>query len=430
MAKSPPVHNTITMLGVDEARERILAAVAPLPAVDVPLGDALGLVLAADVAADADLPPFANSAMDGFAVRALDTAGAGEETPVRLTVVGQAPAGYAPAIAVEPGTAVRIMTGAPLPSGADAVVRFEATDEADHPGRHAGTRPNRLDAVAIRRAAQPGENIRPPGEDLRAGETVLRAGTRLHPAAIGLLAALGRERVRIHRRPRVAVLATGDEVCPLDQEPRPGQIRDSNGPMVAAFVAACGGEPAPLGIARDDRGDLRARLDAAGEAGVDLILTTGGVSIGDYDLVKDVLRETGRVDLWQVRLKPGKPLAFGRIGDRPLLGLPGNPVAAAVAFVEFARPAILRLLGRRDLDLPTVQARLRDSVDNRGGRRHYVRVHVEVGADGWEARLAGPPGAGLLGSLARANGLLVVPEGTAVARAGERYAVQLLDWLG
>jgi molybdopterin molybdotransferase len=312
-----------------------------------------------------------------------------------------------------------------LPAGADAVVRFEETDELgeEHGADLAPARPAH---VAIRLAATPGQNVRPAGEDLRAGETILPTGTRLRPAEIGLLAALGQARVAVHRRPQVAILATGDEVCPLGETPRPGQIRDSNGPMLAAFVAACGGEALSLGIARDARDDLESKLAAVVEA--DLLLTAGGVSAGDYDLVKHVLRERGRIELWQVRIRPGKPLAFGRIGERPLIGLPGNPVAAAVAFVQFARPAILTLLGRRDLDLPTVEARLLARLDNRGGRRHYVRVRVEPGPDGWEARPAGPQGAGALSSLARANGLMVIPDGTELAETGEVYQVQMLDW--
>jgi molybdopterin molybdotransferase len=196
--------------------------------------------------------------------------------------------------------------------------------------------------------------------------------------------------------------------------------------MLAAFVESCGAEAISLGVARDDRDDLARRLAAAGVA--DLLLTTGGVSVGDYDMVKEVLREIGRVDLWQVRIRPGKPLAFGRIGERPLIGLPGNPVAAAVAFVQFARPAILTLLGRHHLDLPTVPARLLAQVESRGGRRHYVRVRVEPSSNGWEARPVGPQGTGALSSLARANGLLVIPDGTEVAEIGEVYPVQMLDW--
>jgi len=411
------------MLGVDEARDRVLAAFGPLPAVRLPIGDALGLVLAADVFAGGDLPPFANAAMDGFAVRAADTADASSDSPIALRVVGQAAAGYQPEQTVEAGEAVRIMTGAPVPAGADAVVRFEETDEAFHLGRPITGTPAR---IGINRCAKPGENIRPAGEDVRLGETVLTAGTRLRPAEIGLLAALGRVEAAVHRRPRVAIVATGDEVVDPGTEVGPGQIRNSNSPAIAALARRCGAEPLVLGVARDTADDVRAKLAAAD--GVDLLITTGGVSIGDYDLVKQVLRDEGRIELWQVRLKPGKPLAFGWIRGGPLLGLPGNPVAATVAFEQFARPAILKMLGRTDLAIPTVRARLADRVENRGGRRHFARVRVDASGDGYVARLAGAQGAGVITSLIRANGLLVIPEELAVAEAGTILTVQMPDW--
>lgn len=412
------------LVGVDEARERILAAFAPLPPVSLPIVEALGLVLAEEIVAAAPVPPFPNSAMDGFAVRAADTVGASGEHPVRLRVAGEAPAGSAPAHRVEPGTALRIMTGAPIPDGADAVVRFEETDEVDDPaGRSRGTG----ETVAVRRAARPGENVRPAGEDVAVGDRVLAAGTALRPAEIGVLAALARVVVAVHRRPRVAILATGDEVVDPGAELGPGQIRNSNSPMVAALVRRCGGEPILLGVARDTTAELRAKLAAARQA--DLIVTSGGVSAGDYDVVKHVLRAEGTVDVWQVRIKPGKPLAFGRVGGVPLIGLPGNPVAAAVAFEQFARPAIRRQLGHRDLGIPTVPARLLDRVENPGGRRHFVRVRVEAdGLGGYVARVAGSQGAGVLTSLTLANGLLVVPEDLAVAEPGTVLPVQMLDW--
>jgi molybdopterin molybdotransferase len=286
--------------------------------------------------------------------------------------------------------------------------------------------PDDAQALGVKRPLKPWANIRPAGEDVRAGQTVLTAGTRLRPGEIGLLAALGRATVLVHRRPRVAILATGDELVEPGTEPRPGQISNSNGAAVAAMVRRYGGEPLVLGIARDTTDDLRAKLRAG--SGADLLITTGGVSVGDYDLVKDVLRAEGRIDLWQVRLKPGKPLAFGRIDGTPLLGLPGNPVAAAVAFEQFARPAILAMLGRTDLAIPTVLARLGDRVENRGGRRHFARVRVEATAEGYVARLSGAQGAGILSALAAANGLLVVPEDVPTAEVGTMLPVQMLDW--
>ena len=420
-----PWEDVARMLGVDDALARVLAAVAPLPAVAVPLLDALDLVLVEDVIADADIPPFRNSAMDGYAVRAADTAAASTDRPVRLRVVGNLAAGYAAGVTVGPGQAARIMTGAPMPAGADAVVRFEETNE-----RGAHLRPGAAAArpwVAVLRPAKPWDNARPAGEDVRAGEATIRAGTRLRPAEIGLLAALGRDEALVHRRPRVAILSTGDEVIGDGGTLAPGQIRDSNGAMLAAMTLRAGGVPTRLGVARDAVADLTERLEAA--RACDLILTSGGVSLGDYDLVKDVLRTAGQIDIWQVRMKPGKPLAFGHVGGTPLLGLPGNPVAAAVSFEVFGRAAIRRMLGRRDLAPPVVEATLTERVDNRGYRRHYVRALVERGAEGTlTVRPAGQQGAGVLSSLARANGLMIVSETVVAAEVGDRLPVWMLDW--
>jgi molybdopterin molybdotransferase len=409
------------MIDVDEARRRVLAAFRPLPMIRVPLAEALGQVLAVDVIAGANVPAFANAAMDGFALRAEESRGATASSPVTLQVIAEIAAGATSGAAVVVGTAIRIMTGAPLPPGADAVVRFEETEE----GR-GGARCGPGAAIAVFRAVAPGENVRPIGEDVRAGELVLSAGTRVRPAEIGVLATLNRTHATVHRRPRVGVLATGDEIVDPGEPLGPGQIRNSNGPMVAALVRRYGGDPVPLGTARDTAADLRTRLGAA--AGLDLLLTTGGVSVGDYDLVKQILQADGRIDLWEVRIKPGKPLAFGWLGQTPVLGLPGNPVAAAVACEQFARPAIRTMLGHRSLDPPTVLARLDGQIENRGGRRQYVRVAVETGPDGYVARVAGRQGSGVLSTLARANGLLVIPDNLPLAEPGALLPVQMLDW--
>ncbi len=341
-----------TLIGVNEALARVLAGCRPLPAEESPLLDALGRVLAEDVVADLDVPPFRNSAMDGYAVRSADLAGAGPERPVRLLVIADSPAGYAPSARVEPGTAVRIMTGAPLPPGADTVVRFEETSEADEP--RAIARESAEPRLVGIRVAQPAwVNVREAGEDVRRSETVLRAGTVLRPAELGVLASLNRATALVHRRPTVAILATGDEVVEPGRDLRPGQIRDSNSYALAGLVLKYGGVPHLLGAARDETADLREKLERGRHA--DLIISSGGVSVGDYDLVKDVLRSAGRIDLWQVRMKPGKPLAFGRLGGRPFLGLPGNPVAAYVSFELFGRP-LLRPCDPRDVRAGAVAA--------------------------------------------------------------------------
>ena len=261
----------------------------------------------------------------------------------------------------------------------------------------------------------------------RTNEVVVGAGTRLRPPEIGLLAAMNRATVPVHRRPRVAILSTGDEVVDLGPGLRPGQIRNSNSYTLAAMVRRAGGKPRLLGVARDRVGDLSGRLAAGRDA--DLLVTSGGVSVGDYDMVKDVLRAEGQIAIWQVRMKPGKPLAFGQIGGTPLLGLPGNPVAAAVSFEQFGRAAIRKMLGHRDLAIPTVEATLTERLDNRGHRRHYVRAVVERDpAGGYVIRAAGDQGAGVLSSMARANGLLVIPEEVEAAEPGMRLPVQMIDW--
>jgi molybdopterin molybdotransferase len=402
------------MIGVAEALERVMAGVAALPAEDVSLENALGRVLAADAVAGEDIPPFRNSAMDGYAVRAADLRGASRATPVRLRVVGHGPAGYPASGEVGAGTAIRIMTGAPLPPGADTVVRFEETD-------------NRTDEVAIFGAQGAWVNVREAGEDVRAGEAVLRAGCALRAVEIGVLASLGRATVAVYRRPRVAILSTGDEVAALGQAVLPGQIRDSNSHTLAALVRRYGGEPQALGVARDTVGELTAALRAAREA--DLILTSGGVSVGDYDMVKDVLRAEGRIDIWQVRMKPGRPLAFGYLGDRPFLGLPGNPVAAYVSFEVFARPVILRQGGHAEWRKPTLRARLGEAIDNRGGRQHYIRALVTTEDDLPIVRPTGEQGSGVLTALVRANALLVVPDGVEQLPDGALVDVEMLHWV-
>ncbi|MDI3341307.1 MAG: molybdopterin molybdotransferase MoeA [Sphaerobacter sp.] len=423
-ARTRPWEDPEAMLGVDEARRRVLAAVSPLPAVEVTLLDAPGLVLAEDVVADADIPPFRNSAMDGYAVRAADVASATPAAPVRLVVVAEVAAGSPAAPPLGPGQAARIMTGAPLPEGADAVVRFEETDEHE-----AGPR---RDEVWVRGAVRRWENVRHAGEDVRAGAVVLPRGTVLGPAAIGVLASLNRATVPVHRRPRVGILSTGDEVVDLGPPLRPGQIRNSNSYTLAALVREAGGEPILLGVARDRVEDIRAKLRAAPQ--VDFLITSGGVSIGDFDLVKHVLQAEGEVSLWQVRIKPGKPLAFGRVGSIPLLGLPGNPVAAYVAFLQFGRPALRAMLGRTDLSLPTLRARLLAGHENAGRRRHYVRGIVERQGDEWVARPCGLQGSGVLTSVTAANCLIVLPESWHRAEPGTEVEVQLLpgvcpaDW--
>ncbi len=403
------------MLSVEEALERVLSAFEPLPPEPVPVLDALGRVLAEDVHADMDIPPLANTAMDGYAVRAADTAGANPDRPVRLRVVYDLAAGYTTDVEVTPGTAIRIMTGAPIPPGADAVVRFEDTKQEGG-------------SVLIFAEAPPGTNIRRAGEDVKKGTLILPRGTEIRPQEVGMLAALGRPEALVHRRPRVGILATGDEVIEINAPWQPGKIRNANSYSNAAQVLRYGGVPVLLGIARDDVEELTRKIRAALEQKVDLLLTSGGVSVGDFDVVKKVLAAEGEIGFWRVRMKPGKPLAFGHIQGVPLLGLPGNPVSAMVSFELFARPAILKMLGKKRLDKPTVEATLLDEIRRKDNRRHYLRVELRLRDGGYEARLTGDQGSGILLSMVKAQGLAIVPEDVDRLAAGTKVRVMMLDW--
>ena len=420
------------MISVDEALAEILSHVQPLEGEQVPILDALGRILAEEIISDIDIPPFDNSAMDGYAVRSADVARATPESPVCLTVVGSVAAGYVAGVRVEPGTAIRIMTGAPLPGGADAVVPIEETSDANQPRGVRLATPS--DEVQVRKAVQAGDHVRPAGEDVRFGERVMAPGRLVRPQEIGVLASLGRETVLVHRRPRVAILATGDELLKVHEPLAPGKIRSSNEYTNAALVTRTGGIPIRLGIARDNVADLTARIRSGLEQGVDLFLTSGGVSVGDYDVVKDVLGAEGEMQssammlFWQVNMRPGKPLAFGLLpGGVPLIGLPGNPVSAMVSFEQFARPAILKMLGQADLTKPTVRAILDEPLSN-SGCRGFVRVVVTRRDGCYHARTTGEQGSGVLTSMAKANGLAIVPEGTYQVEIGSVAAVQMLDW--
>ena len=402
------------MLRVEEALERVLREFHPLEPEAVPILESLGRVLTADVYADLDIPPHANSSMDGYAVRAADTSSAGRAHPARLRVVGELAAGYVSEMEVTPGCALRIMTGAPIPPGADAVVRVEDTEAQG-------------DEVAISVPAAPGLYVRPAGEDVRSGELVLQRGTFIRSQEIGMLAALGQKQVQVTRRPRVAILATGDEVVEIDTPLTPGKIRNANSYSNAAQVLKLGGVPLLLGIARDRVGELTEKIRAGLAQNVDLLITSGGVSMGDFDLVKNVLTAEGTIDFWKVRMKPGKPLAFGQIDGVPFLGLPGNPVSVMVSFEMFVRPAILKMLGVTDWQRPTVEATLMDEVRRKDERRHYLRVRVEWREGEYRAYLTGGQGSGILNSMVKANGLAIIPEEWDHVPAGARVRVVMLD---
>jgi len=397
------------VLSVEEALARILATVRVLEPERVPLLEAEGRVLAEEVAADRDIPPLTNSAMDGYAARGADLT----QSPVQLRVVDEVAAGHVSEIVVGPGEAVRIMTGAPVPPGADTVVRFE---DALQDG----------DEVKVLKSPPTGANVRQAGEDVRAGQVVLQPGKVLRPQEIGMLAAVGRVEVAVMRRPRVAILATGDEVVPPDRLPGPGQIRDANSYTVAAQVQVFGGMPLLLGVARDQETLVRQGMREALRQGADFIITSGGVSVGDFDLVKQVLAGEGEMHFWSLNIKPGRPLAFGVISGVPLLGLPGNPVAAMISTELFARPALLKMQGFTKWSRPTVRARLTQPIARKDGRRHYLRVRLQETEAGYEATLTGDQGSGILQSLVQADGLAVIPEEADSLPAGTEVQVVLL----
>ncbi len=416
------------MISVEEARDRILAFFSRLQPERKPALDALGQVLCEDVVAPFDIPPLDNTAMDGYAVRAKDTAGTSESNPRELRVVADLAAGYILETAVGPGEAVRIMTGAPMPPGADAVVPFEETDE---PMRAVGEAPTKGASVRVFKAANTGANIRFRAEDVQQGSVVIPAGRMVRASEVGVLASLGLESVRVYRRPVVAILSTGDEITEPGQPLLPGRIYDANAHSVAGLVRTYGGIPKLLGIAKDTVEDLTAKIRAGLDA--DMLVTSAGVSRGDFDVVKDVLAREGAIDFWTVRMRPGKPLAFGAFNapDRrkvPHLGLPGNPVSSMVSFELFGRPAIFTMLGRSDWERPILRAITRDRVINPDGRRFYARCIVSKGDDGrLYADLTGPQGSGILTSMSAANALTVIPENQAAAEPGDEIDVMLLD---
>lgn len=412
------------MISVEEAQKFVLEHFRPLEPETVFVLDALRRVLAEDIVSGINVPPHDNSAMDGYAVVGDDVEIASAESPVTLSVIANLAAGYMPDVRVERGTAVRIMTGAVIPDGADTIVRFEDTSEAvamKASGRGEKT-------VKITKATPRGTSVRRSGEDIRAGKVVLHAGTELRPSDIGVLASIGTSHVSVHRRPRVAILATGDELVDIEDEISPGKIRNSNEYSNAAAVLLAGGIPLRLGIARDNVGALTSKLKEGLDKGADLIITSAGVSIGDYDIVKDVLNSQGEMHFWQVRMKPGKPLAFGSLKGIPLLGLPGNPVSALISFEVFARPAILKMLGHTRFARPVVRARVDEDVYNDSERRNFIRVRVTRMDDEFHASTTGEQGSGILTSMVGANGLLVIPEEVRIIRKGEWGSVEMLDW--
>ena len=397
------------MIPVADARARILADVAgATPEEWLPVARSLGRVLARDVTAPFDVPPADNSAVDGFAVRVTDLVPGGQ---ARLQVIGDLPAGAVHGSAIGPREALRIMTGAPMPPGADTVVPKELSQGTE----------GWVDLGAV----EAGANVRACGEDVRAGTSVLRAGSVLRPSDLGLIASLGFAEVAVHRRPRVALLSTGDEVVEPGRPRRPGQIYDANRFSLGGMVEAAGAEGLDLGIVPDLRDALRQRLLEAADA-ADVVITSGGVSVGDYDLVKSVLEEIGGVDFWQVAMQPGRPLAVGRIGGAQFFGLPGNPVASVLCFHLFVRPALWKRGGRARLDAECVTATALEPMRKKAGRREFKRGVMRFTGQGFEVSTTGPQGSGILSSMVAANCLIILEEARGDVQAGERVLVEPL----
>ncbi|MCU0576454.1 MAG: molybdopterin molybdotransferase MoeA [Desulfobacterota bacterium] len=398
------------MIPVEKAREIILNKVPVLPAERVSLESALGRFLAEDIISALDIPPFDNSAMDGYAVRSEDVKTAG----TTLEIASVLPAGGFPVQPVGRGQTVKIMTGAPIPEGADAVVRREDTHEEKGCVR--------INKVPLRQ-----ENIRFRGEDISAGQRVLFAGDRLGPAQIGVLASLRCPFVQAGQRPLVAILATGDEIAELGEEASDRAIISSNSYTLISLVRSLGAVPLYLGIARDQRPDLKARLSRAYRC--DLVITSGGVSMGDFDLVREIMKEHGNtLDFWTVDMKPGKPLAFGSLGGIPAIGLPGNPVSTMTSFYQFARPAILKMQGARQILLPRLRARLKDALKNKGDRTHFIRGLLERIDDELVVSPTGPQGSGILTSMARGNCFMVLPKGATCLDQGSMVECEVFDF--
>ena len=410
----------MSLLSVDQARERILSHFQPVTIETLPLAGCSNRVLAQDIVAPNDLPPFDNSSMDGFAVRAVDVAQGTPDSPRSLRVVADIPAGSHPTISLAAGEAARIMTGAPVPEGADAVVPVEDTNFND--GDAGAPAPAE---VQVFKPAKPGWNIRPRGMDILSGEIVLYKERILKPQDLGLLAMLGFANVPVFRRSRVALFSSGDELLPPEAPLVEGKIRDSNSYTLAALIEDAGAEVIRLGVAKDNYDSVKALLEEAVEEHVDLILSSAGVSVGAFDFVKQVIESKGSMDFWRVNMRPGKPVAFGEYNEIPFIGLPGNPVSAFVGFEVFVRPALGRLSGSLRGSRTTVRVRSMEQIDS-DGRESYLRAQVREESGSLVARLTGHQGSGNLHSLVQANALLIIPAGVKCVPAGQEVDAWLI----
>lgn len=401
------------MITVEKALQSIFVNFRLLGLENASILDARSRVIGEDIFAARNIPPADNSAMDGYAVRHIDTKGATRANPLRLKVIEDVPAGKVPQRKLKRGEAYRIMTGAIIPETADAIVRQEETEKIGK-------------MVAIFTSAKKGQDIRLAGEDVQKGELVISKGSVVGPAQIGMLASLGKRFVSVYQKPRVAIIATGDELVNIENDPPPAKIVNSNSYSLAAQVMECGAIPLMLGIAKDKKSELQKKFKTALHA--DLIISSGGISVGDFDLVKDVMGEIGNVvHFWQVAMKPGKPLAFGTIKGIPLFGLPGNPVSAMVSFEQFVRPYLLKMQGHTKIFRQTIRALSSQEIQKKKGVKHFIRAIVKKEKNQYLAAITGEQGSGILKSMVLANALIVLKENEAKVKKGDPVTVQLLD---
>jgi molybdopterin molybdotransferase len=409
------------LLSVSEAQRFILKDFKPTEPHKVALGQASRRILAEDIFSPLDLPPFANSSMDGFAVHSSDVASAAQENPVLLTVVADIPAGMHSMIQVAHGQAARIMTGAPLPIDCDAVVPVENT-RFESPGPYQAL----PDTVAVLTPARPGDSIRPVGQDVHKGDLIMTRGTWLGPQQVGMLAMLGYSQVVVHRPPRIALFSSGDELVPVGTPLEPGKIYDSNTLMLVSMVEKYSAEVVNLGIAPDDIAAIRKLLDRAVSEKVDLILSSAGVSVGSYDYIRSLVQADGEITLWRVNMRPGKPLTYGSYTQIPFIGLPGNPVSAYMGFEIFVRPVLMKLQGRLSWQRPMIQVEIEEAIES-DGRESYLRAIVRNQDGAWRGKLIGHQGSGNLRSLVQANALLLIPSEVKSLPVGARVDGWLLD---
>jgi molybdopterin molybdotransferase len=401
------------MISVEEALNRILTRIQVLGLEKVDIKGSLGRVIGEDILVPRDIPPLDNSAMDGYAVRSTDIKTASKEKPIILKVIEDLPAGTLPKESVGHGQAIRIMTGAPIPPGADTVVMVEDTEKAG-------------EEVRIFQGIPSGENIRRAGEDIKKGDCVISKGSVIRAAEVGMLASVGRALVYVYQRPVVAILCTGDELVDVDERVADHKIVSSNSYTLSAQVMECGALPLQLGIAKDVSAEIEKKFRQGLRA--DVIVSSAGVSVGEYDMVKDVLGGIGfAMDFWGVAIRPGQPLAFGTTGGKPTFGLPGNPVSSMVSFEQFVRPSLLKMMGHKNLFRPVVEAILKEDIRKKAGRRHFMRAKLSLEEDRYVVTTTGPQGSGILNSMVEANALVIVSEEKTEMKAGEKVRVQVLD---